>query len=378
MLIASSKTSGVIVNYRGLVCNSDEQAQKFVVYEPAACNSIKTGDVLRIKRSKVRTEIDNFSKVSTFNNSLIEESVLPNFLGRESGTTQYALCNAAAQMKTTGDNAPVEDDGYGCDMLGIVINSTSDFFEIQTSGMVEFDMPLYETGDTLPLAGGGEQREVKSVDGIFLTGYTYYIESFPINADQLAASNQTTELRNSVYDYSPEEVGGYVNEENTLLTTKLRPLLDGTSPFRNTCSISPFSRSHSDGSVIAYAKPAFYAVSPTKILILNQPAYPNSKDTCNAIDPMSGSPCTSHTRRHEQSFTVNRGRLFTGQTEIESFSSKFLNAAWPSGSTNDKATITFIYQYTEDQQEVEKFESYEFVKLDDTSGSFWTYVRKIS
>jgi hypothetical protein len=378
MLIASSKTSGVIVNYRGLVCNSDEQAQKFIVYEPAACNSIKTGDVLRIKRSKVRTEIDNFGKVSTFNNSLIEESVLPNFLGRESGTTQYALCNAAAQMKTTGDNAPVEDDSYGCDMLGVVINSTSDFFEIQTSGMVEFDMPLYETGDTVPLAGGGEQREVKSVGGIFLTGYTYYIESFPINADQLAGTNQTTELRNSVYDYSPEEVGGYVNEENTLLTTKLRPLLDGTSPFRNTCSISPFSRSQSDGSVIAYAKPAFYAVSPTKILILNQPAYPNSKDTCNAIDPMSGSPCTSHTRRHEQSYTVNRGRLFTGQTEIESFSSKFLNAAWPSGSTNDKATITFIYQYTEDQQEVEKFESYEFVKLDDTNGSFWTYVRKIS
>ena len=75
MLIASSKTSGVIVNYRGLVCNSDEQAQKFVVYEPAACNSIKTGDVLRIKRSKVRTEIDNFDKVSTFDNSLIEENV---------------------------------------------------------------------------------------------------------------------------------------------------------------------------------------------------------------------------------------------------------------------------------------------------------------
>ena len=65
-------------------------------------------------------------------------------------------------MKTTGNNAPIEDDNYGCDMLGIVINSTSDFFEIQTSGMVEFDMPLYETGATLPIAGGGEQREVKS------------------------------------------------------------------------------------------------------------------------------------------------------------------------------------------------------------------------
>ena len=114
-------------------------------------------------------------------------------------------------------------------------------------------------------------------------------------------TNQTTELRNSVCDYSPEEIGGYVNEENTLLTTKLRPLLDGTSPFRNTCSISPFSRSHTDGSVIAYSKLSFCTVSPTKILILNQQHIQILK-IYHAIDPTSGSPCTSHARRHEQSY----------------------------------------------------------------------------
>ena len=380
MLIASSKTSGVIVNYRGLVCNSDENAQKFVVYEPSACNSIKTGDILRIKRSQVRTKIDNFTTTSSFDTSLIEESVLPNFLGRESGTTQYALCNAAAQMKTTGDDAPVEDDSYGCDMLGIVINSTSDFFEIQTSGMVEFEMPKYENRVTTQDGGGvtSTYTELSSLDGIFLTGYTYYVESFPINADQLASTNQTTELRNSIYDYSPEEIGGYVAEENTLLTKKLKPLMDGTSPFRNTAAISPFSRSHVNGKVLAYSKPAFYAVSPTKILILNQQAYPNPKDTCNAIDPMSGSPCTPHSQRHEQSFTVNRSKAFTGQTELESFSSEFLNHAWPAASTNDKSTITFIFEYIQDGEEVEKFESHEFVKMDATDGAFWTYVRKIS
>ena len=380
MLIASSKTSGVLVNYRGLVCNSDEQAQKFVVYEPSACNSIKTGDVLRIKRSDVRTKIDNFTTTSTYDTSLIEESVLPNFLGRESGTTQYALCNAAAQMKTTGADAPVEDDSYGCDMLGIVINSTSDFFEIQTSGMVEFDPPSYEFLMSSDNSAGGQTTttETQKLNQIFLTGYTYYVESFPINADQLASTNQTTELRNSIYDYSPEEIGGYVMEENTLLTKKLKPLMNGTSPFRNTAAISPFSRSHTSGQVLAYSKPAFYAVSPTKILILNQQAYPNPKDTCNAIDPMSGSPCTPHSRRHEQSFTVNRSRLFTGQTEIESFSSKFLNVAWPHAVTNDKSIITFIFEYTQDGSEVEQFESYEFVKMDATDGAYWTYVRKIS
>jgi len=380
MLIASTKTSGVLVNYRGLVCNSDEQASKFVVYEPSACNSIKTGDVLRIKRSSVRTKIDNFTTTSTYDTSLIEESVLPNFLGRESGTTQYALCNSAAQMKLTGDNAPVEDDNYGCDMLGIVINSTSDFFEIQTSGMVEFEPPSYEARLTPENSNGTNvtRTETYVLDQLFLTGYTYYIESFPINADQLAATNQTTELRNSIYDYSAEEIGGYIMKENTLITTKLKPLMNGTSPFRNTSAISPFSRSHTSGQVLAYAKPAFYAVSPTKILILNQQAYPNPKDVCNSIDPTSGSPCTPHRQRHEQSFTVNRSRLFTGQTELESFSSKFLNVAWPSASTHDKSIITFIFEYIQDGEQHEQFESHECVKMDATDGSFWTYVRKIS
>lgn len=378
MLIATSNTSGVYVNYRGLVCNSDEQAQKFVVYEPSACNSIKTGDVLRIKRSKVRTTIDNFTKTASYDISNPEEVVLPNFLGRESGTTQYALCNAAAQLKTSGEDAPVEDDNYGCDMLGIVINSTSDFFEIQTSGMVEFEMPHYETESSRTLPSGEEERDTLPLDGIFLTGYTYYVESFPLNADQLASTNQTLELRNSIYDYSPEELGGYVNQLNTLLTTKLQPLMNGTSPFRNTCVINPFSRSQTSGNVLSYSKPAFYAVSPTKILILNQTAYPNPKDTCNAIDPTSGSPCTSNSRRHEDSYTISRNKLFTNQTSLENFSSNFLNNAWPSARTNDKATITFIFEYSENGQEIEKFETHEFVKMDSTEGSFWTYVRKIS
>jgi hypothetical protein len=142
MLVATSKTTGILMNYRGLVCSSDEQSNKFVIYEPSACNSIKTGDILRIKRSKVRTSVDNFIVSSDYDDSLLSENVLPNFLGRESGTTDYALCNSASQQKTTttadNQNPPVEDDNYGCDMLGVVINSTSDFFEIQTSGMVEF------------------------------------------------------------------------------------------------------------------------------------------------------------------------------------------------------------------------------------------------
>ena len=386
MVVATSKTTGILMNYRGLVCSSDEQSNKFVIYEPSACNSIKTGDVLRIKRNKVRTQIDNFTLTSQYDDSLLSENVLPNFLGRESGTTDYALCNSASQQKTTStseiQDPPVEDDNYGCDMLGVVINSTSDFFEIQTSGMVEFDLPKYQSNETIILPSGDTQSVDKEiVDGLFKTGYTYYVESFPINSDQLASTNQTTELRNSVYDYSPEELREYyeLGEGGNLsvLGQKLKPLLDGTSPFRNTTIIDPFVRDHTSGKVISYSKPAFYAVAPNKILILNQPAYPNPKDRCNAVDPTTWTPCT-YESRESQNYTINRPREFTGQTELEKFSSDFLKVAWPDAGTNDRSVITFIFEYTSGGEAVTKFESHELVRLDSVDGSNWNYVRKLS
>lgn len=387
MLVATSKTTGILMNYRGLVCSSDEQSNKFVIYEPSACNSIKTGDILRIKRNKVRTSVDNFIVSSDYDDSLLSENVLPNFIGRESGTTEYALCNSASQQKTltttNNQNPPVEDDNYGCDMLGVVINSTSDFFEIQTSGMVEFMPPEYQSNETITLPSGDTQsvnRELQ--DGLFKTGYTYYVESFPINSDQLASTNQTTELRNSVYDYAPEELSEYYTSGDggnlSVLGQKLKPLLDGTSPFRNTTIIDPFVRDHTSGKVVSYSKPAFYAVSPNKILILNQPAYPNPKDRCNAVDPTTWTPCT-YESRDSQSYTINRPREFTGQTELENFSSDFLKIAWPEAGANDRSVITFIIEYTIGSADpVTRFESHELIKIDSVDGSNWNYVRKLS
>lgn len=389
MLVATSKNTGIIMNYRGLVCSSDEQSNKFVVYEPSACNSIKTGDVVRIKRKSVRTEINNENSPPTqeFDNKVISENILPSFLGRESGTTEYALCNSASQHKTTSTqennySPPVEDDHYGCDMLGIVISSTSDFFEIQTSGMVEFTPPQYQSDENVQLPNGEQQPVNKPItDGLFKSGYTYYVESFPINSDQLAATNQTTELRNSVYDYAPEELSEYYNlqdgQQRSVLGQKLTPLLNGTSPFRNTTIINPFTRDHTTGKVLTYSKAAFYAVSPTKILILNQTTYPNPKDRCNAIDPTTWTPC-AYDARVTQNFTVNRTRKFTGQTELEKFSSDFLKVAWPDAGTNDRSLITFIFEYTENNKEVTEFETHELVRLDSVDDSNWVYVRKIA
>ena len=386
MVVATSKTTGILMNYRGLVCSSDEQSNKFVIYEPSACNSIKTGDVLRIKRNDVRIKIDNLNTLSEYDTEELSEDVLPSFLGRESGTTSYALCNSASQNKTIStqdnDQPPVEDDNYGCDMLGVVINSTSDFFEIQTSGMVEFDLPQYQSNETITLPSGDTQYVNKELkDGLFKTGYTYYVESFPINSDQLAATNQTTELRNSVYDYAPEELSEYYTLGSggnlSVLGQKLKPLLDGTSPFRNTTVIDPFVRDHVSGKVVSYSKPAFYAISPNKILILNQPAYPNPKDRCNAVDPTTWTPCL-YESRETQNYTINRPREFTGQTELEKFSSDFLKVAWPEAGTNDRGVITFIFEYTSGGEQITKFESHELVRIDSVDGSNWNYVRKIS
>ena len=60
-------------------------------------------------------------------------------------------------------------------------------FEIQTSGMVEFDLPQYQSNETITLPSGDTQYVNKELkDGLFKTGYTYYVESFPINSDQLS------------------------------------------------------------------------------------------------------------------------------------------------------------------------------------------------
>ena len=52
MLIATGSKSGVIVNYRGLVCEGDEEeAKKFIIEYTASCSDIKVGDIVRVKRN---------------------------------------------------------------------------------------------------------------------------------------------------------------------------------------------------------------------------------------------------------------------------------------------------------------------------------------
>ena len=98
---------------------------------------------------------------------------------------------------------------------------------------------------------------------------------------------------------------------------------------------------------------------------------------CNAVDPTTWTPCT-YESRESQNYTINRPREFTGQTELEKFSSDFLKVAWPDAGTNDRSVITFIFEYTSGGEAVTKFESHELVRLDSVDGSNWNYVRKLS
>jgi len=162
------------------------------------------------------------------------------------------------------------------------------------------------------------------------------------------------------------------------LAQTLRPLMNGTSPFRNTTIVNPFERDHITGEVISYSKPAFYAISENKILILNQNTYPNPKDKCNAIDPLTGTPC-SNTARTSRSFSINRKIKLTTESSIENFTSKFLNVAWPTAITKDEAIVTFIYEI-EDQNgdTTDEFESWRFTKVVSGQDTNWALIGRVA
>lgn len=376
MLVATTQTSGVVMNFRGLVGSDEEQSNKFIIPNYTSCNSIKTGDVLRIKRKHIRTSING--NQSEFSNTLLEESVKPEFLGRETGTTDYALCNSASQHLTevtdTNPNPPIEDDSYGCDMIGIVTQSTLDYFEVQTSGMVEFNLPSYTTMTTNQL--GEVEKTTNVLPTLFLPGYTYYIESFAINSDSNAESNSPSQLRNTIYDYTPDELGEFFSGVDSSLSNTIKPIASGEVPFRNTTIVNPFERDSTTGKVLSYSKPAFYAVSPTKILILNQAVYPNIKDRCNVIDPTLGTPC-GYNKDESRTFTITRSQQFQTNSDVEIFSSNFLNTSWKTAGTYDLAVLNFVFETTQSGEQNTVFKSYELRKTTDNPNSSWFIVREL-
>ena len=326
MLIATGKQSGVIVNYRGLVCEGDEEeAKKFIIEYTASCSDIKVGDVVRVRRNhQPRINADGIIEYSDEN----PEIVKPDNLGAATGESPFVLSNSAAQC-TDNNQLPKTEDAYASEVLGMVIVATSDYFQIQTSGMIKFDKPV-------------------GTDRLFKKGYTYYLDAYEINNQSNINPNlKTGIIRNTIYDYTTEEISNYLNPVTTSsfpesVTTpqqesQFREIFSEITPFRNTTLHNPFFRRTGDGAVGAYSKPVFHAIDDDRIVLLNRPAYPNTIDTCNLAEVYQTETCFSVTSKNE-TFYVSEW----ADSETQLVYSEQLNTLWPEAIESDLATIILI------------------------------------
>ena len=323
MLIATGPTSGVFVNYRGLLSEKTEEPHKFVIEYSASCSKIKVGDIVRVRR-KIKRNLtggfgDSAEKVNEFDG--IPENVVPSYLDFESGESPYVLANSASQ---DSPDALLHEDAYASEFVGIVTIATSDYFQIQTSGMVTFDIPSAMLSNTADL-------ETKP-NAIFKRGYTYYLDSFDITSDVNSYAEVSKRLRRTIYDYSSDELDDWF--DNTNGDSYVETVTSGVNPFRNTTINNPFRRDPDTKRVVSYAKPVFYAVSENQILLLNHPVYPTPYDTCNAINPTLNEPCVSHTT--EKTFT-------TTQPSTGTFVAKtYLNGVWDGATKGDVAILNIV------------------------------------
>jgi hypothetical protein len=326
MLIATGKQSGVIVNYRGLICEGDEEeAKKFIIEYTASCSDIKVGDIVRVKRNhQPRINSDGIVIYSDEN----PEIVKPDNLGAATGESPYVLSNAAAQ-KTDSNNLPDGEDAYASEILGMVIVATSDYFQIQTSGMIKFDKP---TG----------------VDKIFKKGYTYYLDAYEINNQSNINPNLKTGIvRNTIYDYTSHEISNYLSPTESAsfpesVTTpqqedQFKDIFGEITPFRNSTLHNPFFRRTGDGSVGAYSKPVFHAIDDDRIVLLDRPTYPSTIDTCNLAEVFQTETCFS-VKSEERTFHVSDW----ADSETQLVYSEQLNSLWEDATESDLANIVLI------------------------------------
>jgi len=331
LLVATSTTTGVIVNYRGLMCEHSEEPHKFIVEHTASCSNVKVGDILRVKRKIQRFATGYGSstggKINEFEGD--GEAIRPQYLGTVTGDAPYVMSNAATLDKE--DQDLVFDDSYGCDMLGMVIVATTEFFQIQTTGMITFDTPIGQTNSTG--ADGGDPRSNRE-GGIFKRGYVYYLDAFDVTPDSEPNTGRT-QLSQTIYDYTLAEYSDAFDDPSTASwpDTDMEQVVTGIRPFRNTTIHTPFERDTTSGKVLAYSKPVFYAVSERQILLLNQPAYPPPFDQCNAINPSLATPCLEGAME-EKNLTT------TEEPYEKAQANDFLNSAWPTAVARDIAAIT--------------------------------------
>lgn len=312
MIVATSETSGVLVNYRGLVCESGDEPHKFVLEIIASCTNVKVGDIVRVKR-KIRRNQDNSFGISGTNQFGEEfEGIYPAYLDVVPDG-EYTLSNARAAYS---DTIAEQDKSYYSDVLGMVISSNKDYFQVQTRGMIKFEKP-----SGLESANG--------TGAMFKQGYTYYLSGF--DPENLNTEFSRPRLAQTIYDYNTTQFtdagdGSYADAD-------MESVINGENPFRNSTINNPFTRDDSTGNVTVYQKPVFYAVSDNQILLLDHPAYPSPIDQCNAVNPITNETTGCSSKKQEIYLTTLEAPYNSEDANI------FLHASFPNALEGDEVVI---------------------------------------
>ena len=273
VLIGAGGYNAFFVNYRGLYNPEDEEANKFIIEREESCADFEIGDIVRI-----------------------------------SETTGEFILSSAEDFDTS-------------DVLGIVINASTNHYVVQTNGMVTFDFPT------------GYDHVNESLQ--FIPGTQYYLTDMDI----MFSDNERNAPRYSIYEWA------YKLDDSTRTTLRnsfpadnisssRKTPINGT-PFRNSQPSDPASplvlKDEFSGHYETFSRPVYYAVSKNRVLLTNHRTLPNPNLEC--FD------CLKNSETLKSIYWPNHP---TGDTEVSTFSTlanNFLRKVWPSAGNGHVVTL---------------------------------------
>jgi hypothetical protein len=270
VLIGAGGLNGFFVNYRGLYNPEDEEANKFIIEREETCSDFEVGDIVRI-----------------------------------SNITGEFVLSSAEDYDTT-------------DVLGVVVNASTNHYIVQTNGMVNFEFP----------DGVDSSLHLKP-------GTQYYLTDMDI----MFSENEKNAPRYSIYEWAYKLDDG----TRTSLETSFPPNLESSArriptegtPFRNSQPKDPASpltlKDATSGYYETFSRPVFYAVAPNRILLTNHRTLPNPNLEC--FDCLKN----SETVKSIYWPTYPMGDIEPGAFSEQANS--FLKRIWPNAGSGHVATL---------------------------------------
>ena len=270
VLIGAGGLQGFFVNYRGMYNPEDEEANKFVIEKEESCSDFEVGDIVRISNV----------------------------------TGEFVLSSS--------------EDFDTSDVLGIVINASTNHYVVQTNGMVSFEFPP-NINETLYLKPGTQ----------------YYLT----DADIMFSDNEKNAPRYSIFEWAYKLDEG----TRTALETSFPPELESSArrvpsegtPFRNSQPTDPASplvlKDETSGRYETFSRPVFYAVSKNRILLTNHRTLPNPNLEC--FD------CLKNSETVKSIFWPSYPSGDVDPTTFSNMANLFLEKVWSSAGSGHVATL---------------------------------------